>query len=283
MMNDFVEMRLESNDFPCHRVQIHRLVGREAISELFSFEISIVSLEADEPSVDAMAGAEATLIFKRDDNEIRQIHGMIVEVVEMLETEVKTRYYRLRFVPRAFRLTLVQTQDIYMDLTVPEILKKKLAQVSLGAEDVEFRLLATYPTREFVVQYKETDLAFISRLAEHVGISFFFEHESGRDKLVFTDHKDGFRPASWRSAVHYRPRGERRDVYELEARTQLIPSTYVVQDYNYRTPHIDLTSSADSTRGFAGGVVEHGTHFKTPDEGKALAQIRAEEWGKSVV
>jgi type VI secretion system secreted protein VgrG len=277
MTNDFVEMRLESNDFSCHRLQIHRLTGREAISELFSFDVSVVSLDPEEPSSDAMTGAEATLVFERDHKEVRQIHGMIVEVVEMLETEVKTRAYRLRFVPRAFRLTLVQTQDIYMDLTVPEILARKLDQVSLGAEDVEFRLMATYPSREFVVQYKETDLAFISRLAEHVGISFFFEHESGRDKIVFTDHKDGFRPASWRSAVHYRPRGEQRDVHALEARTQIIPSTYVVQDYNYRTPHIDLTSSADSLLGFAGGVVEHGSHFKTQEEGKALARIRAEE------
>lgn len=277
MTNDYVEIRIESNDFPCHRLQVHRLTGREAISELFSFDVGVVSLDEGEPTSDAMTGAEATLIFERDGKEVRQIHGMIVEVVEMLETEVKTRAYRLRFVPRAFRLTLVQTQDIYMDLTVPEILVKKLDQVSLGADDVELRLLGTYPAREFVVQYKESDLAFISRLAEHVGISFFFEHESGRDKIVFTDHKDGFRPASWRSDVPYRARGEQRDVYALEARTQIIPSTYVVQDYNYRTPHIDLTSSADSASGYAGGVVEHGGHFKTQEEGKALARIRAEE------
>lgn len=76
-----------------------------------------------------------------------------------------------------------------MDLTVQEIIQQKLELVGLGAEDIESRLLATYPKLEFGVQYKESDLAFISRLAEHVGISFFFVHDEERDKMVFADHK----------------------------------------------------------------------------------------------
>lgn len=33
------------------------------------------------------------------------------------------------------------------------------------------------------------------RLAEHLGICFFFEHEGGADKIVFSDDNSGFRPA----------------------------------------------------------------------------------------
>ena len=53
----------------------------------------------------------------------------------------------------------------------------------LYSEAIQFlydlRLFGTYPKRELVVQYKETDLAFVSRLAEHVGISFTFDHGEG--------------------------------------------------------------------------------------------------------
>ena len=277
MVRDFLEVRLESKEFPCDHVQIHRLTGREAISQLFEFELEVVSTRADEPTAAAMSSAEATIIFHHNHIEVRRIFGMIVEVDEMLETEVETRIYRLKFVPRAFRSTMIETQEIYMDLTVPEIIQQKLDLVGLGAEDREFRLMATYPKLEFVVQYKESDLAFISRLAEHVGMSFFFVHEDERDKIVFTDHKDGFCRVPGHDTAHFQPRGEKNDVYHLEGKTRLIPASYVMQDYNYRMPGLDITGTVESAVGFAGGVVEHGAHYKTPEAGKAMAQIRAEE------
>ena len=59
----------------------------------------------------------------------------------------------------------------------------------------------------------------------------------------------------------------------------LVPALYVLQDYNYQTPRLDLTTRFDLPEGYAGGVVEYGTHHGTPDEGSSLAQIRAEERG----
>lgn len=277
MVRDFLEVRLESKGFPCGHLQIHRLTGREAISQLFEFELEVMSTQPEEPTAAAMSSAPATIVFHHDHIEVRRIHGMIVEVDEMLETEVETRVYRLKFVPRAFLSTMIETQEIFMDLTVPEIIKQKLELVGLGADDLEFRLLATYPKLEFVVQYKESDLAFISRLAEHVGMSFFFVHDEEHDKMVFTDHKDGFVRVPGHETAHFQPRGEKNDVYHLEGKTRLIPSSYVMQDYNYRKPALDITGSVESALGFAGGVVEHGAHYKTPEAGKALAQIRAEE------
>ncbi len=277
MVRDFLEVRLESKGFPCEHLQIHRLTGREAISQLFEFELEVMSTRPEEPTAAAMSSSPATIVFHHDHVEVRRIHGMIVEVDEMLETEVETRVYRLKFVPRAFRSTMIETQEVYQNLTVPEIIKQKLDLVDLGGEDLEFRLLATYPKLEFVVQYKETDLAFISRIAEHVGMSFYFAHEDDRDKMVFTDHKDGFARVPGHETAHFQPRGEKNDVYQLEGKTRLIPSLYVMQDYNYRKPALDITGSAESSVGFAGGVVEHGAHYKTKEAGDALAKIRAEE------
>lgn len=278
MAQDYVEARIESESFSCDNVRVHRLSGREAIGKLFSFDIEIVSTDPEEPSAEAMTGAEVTLVFaqREDGSEVRRIHGMVAEVDEMLETEVESRSYKLHFVPRAHRLTLVETQEIYMDLSVPEIIQQKLELVGLVRGDVELRLRATYPKLEFVVQYRESDLAFISRIAEHIGVSFFFEHKEGRDVMVFTD-EGGFQPIPGRGAVPFQPRGEKHDVFHLEAKTRVIPANYVLQDYNYRTPHLDLTATYESPVGFGGGVVEYGAHFKTPEAGLALAKIRGQE------
>ena len=207
---------------------------------------------------------------------MRRIHGMIAEVDDLMSNRADFRTYRLRMVPRVHRLTLIEMQDIFMNLTVPELILEKLKLVNLD-KDVEFRLNETYPRREFIAQYGESDFAFTCRLAEHLGISFYFDHADGRDKLVFTDQPWGFQRLENAETIYFRGRGEEREVYELEAQRRLIPNYYVVRDYNYRMPQLDLTSEYELPSGYAGGVIEDGNHFKTPAEGKLLAKVRAEE------
>ncbi len=286
-VQDYLEVELESADFSCEGVRIRRLSGREAISSLFSFDLEIVSTDPGALDGNALAGSNVTIVFLRRGFEIRRVHGMIAEVDDLLASLTDLRAFRVRVVPRLHRTNLIETLDIFMTtgqsgitslgVTVPEIIQAKLKLVDLD-KDAELRLVGEYPKREFVVQYKETDLAFLSRLCEHVGISFFVEHKDGRDVLVFTDHQGGFPVLESPEPIYYRARGEARDVFHLEAKHRLIPKVYVERDYNYRHPLVDLTSDPHTVKvGFGGGVVEYGAHFDTKEEGTRLAKIRAEE------
>lgn len=277
MPDDLVHVRLESDDFSCDDVQIYEVAGRESLGRLFEIAISVVTTAPGGLDIGAVEGATATLVFQVEKQDVRRIHGMIAVIDDYLDTQPETRSYRLLLVPRAHRLTLVRTQEIFMDLSTPDIIKKKLELVGLGGDDVEFRLSGSYSPREFVVQYQESDLAFVSRLAEHEGITFFFDHESGVDKMVFTDRNDGFRPLVGHENIPFRARGERRDIYRIESTTRVVPKAHVVHDYNYRIPLVDPTGNADAPSGFGGGIVEYGAHCKTPEEALQLAQIRAEE------
>ncbi|WP_437528390.1 type VI secretion system tip protein TssI/VgrG [Sorangium sp. So ce726] len=274
-------LRLDSNDFSCDLVRVRGVHGKEAIGQLFSYDIDVVCSDGAELSIEQVLGATASLVFEVQGADERTVHGMIAEVEDRHETETALRSYRLRLTPRAFRATLVELQQVFLDISVPKLIQDKLAMVGLGPEDVVMRLYRDHPEREMIVQYKETDLAFISRLAEHLGISFFFEHESGRDVMVFTDEPTGFQPLPGGDAVVFRPRGERRDMFELREQARAFPATYVMQEYNYRTPRLDMTAAHESPAGLGGGVVEYGAHHKTPEEGQQLAQIRAEERASS--
>jgi type VI secretion system secreted protein VgrG len=201
---------------------------------------------------------------------------MIAEAEDLVSTHKDVRAYRLRLVPRAFALTMVETQDIHMGLTVPQVIQQKLAAVNLAASSA-LRLTGAYAPREFVVQYKESDLAFVSRLAEHLGIGFFFEHGDAGETMVFADNPSAFGRVEGAETVLYRSRGDQRDVYALTAKRRVVPAYYAVRDYNYRTPLVDITGEGEVPDGFAGGVIEYGAHHKTPAEGKALAAVRAEE------
>jgi type VI secretion system secreted protein VgrG len=130
-----------------------------------------------------------------------------------------------------------------------------------------------------VVQYKETDLAFVCRLAEHLGISFYFDHEGEVDRMIFTDVAHGFAIGGETQSLPFSERGEKRDIFELEAEHRLIPKSYTVHDYNYRLPQVAPWGSHELSPevGFAGDVIENGAHVKTPEEATTLAKVRAEE------
>ena len=281
-LQDELTLTLESPDFPCDDLVVRTFSGKEAIGRLFEYDLEVVARSHHGPDAEAMTGAHVTLVLARAPGArgswhgARRLHGVVAEVDDLLAGHADVRVYRLRVVPRAFALTLVETQDIFMGVSVPRIIEDKLAAVNLG-DAVELRLSGQYPAREFVVQYKESDLAFVSRLAEHLGVSFFFEHGDAGEKMVFTDQPGGFGHVSDDAPVVYRARGDQLDVFWLEAKRRMIPAYYAVRDYNYRTPLLDLTSEHELAEGFAGGVIEYGTHHKTPAEGAALASVRAEE------
>ncbi len=277
MSEERVQLRLESDGFSCDHLQVFELTGAEIVSRLPHMNLGVVVIGETGLEVSDVEGALASLVFTQDGEELRRFNGMIAQVDDLLDTEPDHHTYRLVLVPRAHRATLVKIQEIFMDLTVPEIIQKKLALVGLEGPDVTLRLTRSYPKREFVIQYKETDLDFISRLAEHEGISFHFEHEHGSDQMVFSDHSRGFATMPGRENVPFRSRGERRDVYAIESSNRVIPQHFGVHDYNYRTPLVDVTGNAQSKSGFMGGVVEYGSHAKTPAEAEMYAKLRAEE------
>jgi len=271
-----LELHLESEYFPCDELQISRVSGQERISHLFRFEIFLTCRDPAGLDQSKVTGAPASLVFVDDGYEVRRIHGMIAELTDLLDSETQFYTYRLVLTPRALRTTLIRKQEVFIDTAVPDAITATLGLVGLD-EDLELRLAREYAVREFIVQYRETDLAFISRLAEHLGVSFFFEHDGERDRMIFTDHKDGFRKPRDGERALFHARGEKRGVYRFDATSRVVPSFFVVSDYDYERPHIELASTFELADGFGGGLIEYGTNYRDPDEGAALAQVRAEE------
>ncbi|MFO0610943.1 MAG: type VI secretion system tip protein TssI/VgrG [Polyangiaceae bacterium] len=268
------EIRLESNDFPCDRLWVRKLDGREAISQLFEFDLEVVVRDAAGLDTAKVAGAIVTILFTENNLPTRRVHGMVARIDDLLDPDGDAHAYRLYVRPRAYRMELIEMLDVYVNVSIADIIKSKLEASGLeGAFDLRFD--AAYEKREFICQYKESDLAFVSRWCEHLGISYFFEHTETEDRIIFTDYPSGFDELE--APVGYRKRGRNHDVHQLEVRTSVTPSVFVVQDYNYRTPLVDLSASHELATGYAGGVVEYGAHFKTQDEATRFAMVRAEE------
>ncbi|MFN0151574.1 MAG: type VI secretion system tip protein TssI/VgrG [bacterium] len=277
---EYVTVRFESPAFSGEDVHLRRLSGHEAMSKPFDYELYLLARDYGAVDPQALLDNSATLVFQRgdDDGGARLVHGMIASVDDCFECEWGFTGYRVRFVPRVWRLSLHETLDIFMDLNVPGIVAKVLKAAGFQEKlDFEFRLMGKYPVRDFVVQYKETDLNFISRLTEHLGITFFFEHRDGRDAIVFADGNIAFKAIGEESAVLYNRGETAQGVFALEARTQAVPSKVVVRDYNYRNPSLDVMAEELVPEGRDGQVVEYGVHCKDPEEAAVLAKVRAQE------
>jgi type VI secretion system secreted protein VgrG len=281
-----VHVRLESAEFPSAGLQIARLDGEEKVEGLFSFELDMTEVSEGglEPvdlreSSDAMLGARATLVFERHGQELRVIHGMIAEVDESVDPRVdkggEAGAFRLVLVPRAFRLSLVEVHEVFLNKSIPEIVEDKLPRIGLVVgTDVELRLAGEYPPRDFVVQYKETDLAFITRLCEYYGITYFFEHADGLDKIVFVDTQSTFEVIG----AHALQSGDGDQVIkDLRSSSRVVPAMRIVSDYNPVLPRLDLQQQSEVPGGFGGGVIELVTKYKSQEQGVSLSGVRAEE------
>ncbi|MBN2516437.1 MAG: type VI secretion system tip protein VgrG [Deltaproteobacteria bacterium] len=271
--------------------RVIRFHGEEEISQPFRFEIELVSDNADiDP--DELLKWPAFLTIERGGKR-RMVHGVLAEFEQQQETSLDLHFYRAVLVPRLWLLSMSRQNQIYQDKSVPEIVEEELkgskdkgpaglAAANLTTEDFELRLTRKYQKREYVVQYGESDLNFISRLMEHEGIFYFFEHDDEKEKIIITDDNIHFPAIAEESSIPYHsPSGmviaDEESVRAISCRHRRMPKKLILKDYNYRTPHVPLQGESDVDGKGHGLISEYGNHFKTPEEGMVLAKIRAEE------
>ncbi len=110
-------------------------------------------------------------------------------------------------------------------------------------------LSETYPECEYVVQYRQTDLAFVSRLLESVGIYYYFEHEPDKHTLVMLDAKAAHEESPKCEALPYFPPDRHHDaqgdyVRQWRSERALAPRTVSLSDYNFLTSLAQMQTHA---------------------------------------
>jgi type VI secretion system secreted protein VgrG len=273
-----LDIRLTSSAFGDSQIDVLSLDGEERLGQLFHFDVEVTTPDGSLDE-EAVMTSPLTLSFVRNDAIERRVHGIAANIEERTTTgDQGYRSYYIRLVPRLWLGTVNEALDIFMDKSIPEVIEDKLGMwgFELGTDFV-MRLRTDYPKREFVVQYRESDVAFISRWCEHLGITLSLEHDEQRDVVVFSDHQEAFAEIEGEAAVPFRDAGAGSGVSALVAKRRTMPRRIVMRDYNYRTPGVDLTVIEEVPTGRAGDVVEYGAHFKTPSEGKWFAGLRVQQ------
>ncbi len=259
--------------------EVVRFRGEEGISRLFQFDIVLIS-EDPEVDIDAVLQNPAVFTIHRGEED-RKIHGIISEFEQMHEVEQFT-FYQATLVPRLWLSDLYLENQLFLDKSVPDIIEEILKQAGLTSQDYELKLTRSYPKWEYICQYKETDLNFISRWMEREGIYYYFEHTEEGEKLIVTDSSTAHTEIPGTSTIPYSPPTalipqEEEVIRNFMCRQKILPKKIVLKDYNYRKPSLELKVEKEVNPKGRGVVYLYGEHFKDPEEGKELAKLRAEQ------
>ncbi|WP_342606999.1 type VI secretion system Vgr family protein [Vibrio tritonius] len=264
---------------------VHSFDGHESVSDSvfqgepcygFRYIIELASRQSNitaEQIVDR--GAELTLY--RDGELVRRVNG-IVRSFTQGDIGHHFSFYSLTLVPSLERLALRQNSRIFQQLTVPEIISVLLQEMKIT--NFAFAVARECAKREFCVQYRETDLDFLHRIAAEEGLVYGFVHEKNKHTLLFTDKTESFTYVS--ESVPYNAlsggASDTQYISELFADSQFEVTTAAAQDYSFKKPTYSFAQTAQAVD--ADYQLTQYEHFDAPGRfkddinGKAYNDIR---------
>ncbi|EHN1754601.1 type VI secretion system tip protein VgrG [Salmonella enterica subsp. diarizonae serovar 50:z52:z35] len=238
------------------KADVLRFRGREALSEPFRWDIEFTSLHANIPPEQVLM-KYASLRMRGGKN----VHGMVTRL-EWLSTSRDQSHYRLTLSSRLTLLGYTRQCAVFQNLSVPEVVEQVLRKHGLEGPDFEFRLERTYPARELITQWRETDLQFIQRILSEVGIYWRTEMDDvrGLDTCILADSQLNYRfdvqlPYSEPSGLFD---GAADSVWDVRTWHNIATGTVATRDYNYRT----ATTPMDATVSVRSDAVTTGAHYR---------------------
>lgn len=256
--------------------------GHEALSELFSFELKLLSQSAD-IALKSLIGQPAQIQIELTDGKSRVIDGCISRF-SLESTDGGYAHYSATLVPWLWHLSRRQDSRIFQEQTVEEIIRAVLS--SYGAlPQFEFRLFQPLKTHSYVTQYFETDLNFVLRLLEAEGLFFFFEHSEQGHCMVVADHSPNLLPLPTQPRIRYHSASvtESADaITHWSAHREFQPGSIAVQTFDYKQPNnplvVSMSNLNDQGETPSYEIYDHSQAYshRDYDEGNALLRRRIE-------
>ncbi|MCA8922671.1 MAG: type VI secretion system tip protein VgrG [Planctomycetes bacterium] len=294
----------EVEGFAKNTLVVTRLAGQEGLSQLWEFELELVSrdksldLQKVLYSPVRLGFKQGIIVGGEKALRTRWFAGLLAEFQQQEQGQGWVTY-RARMVPKLWLAKEFWRSRIFLDKDIKGLVSSVLTGDSKLTEGEDFKLSLergggggkdadVYPEHEYVVQYEETDFAFLSRWLEHEGVFYFFDNEGQKEEVLFADSTAAYRDS--RETIPYRPsstagseEGGENTLYEEEVvrnflcKAGRLPKRVILKDYNWRTPEVELSVVEQVKDDGVGQQTEFNDHYKTEGQGKTLAAVRKEE------
>lgn len=260
---------------------LRAMSGREALSEPYVYELDLFATSAD-VDVDKLLGHNVTVRVELSGGGTRWFNGFVSELVQTAWNDGMPGY-RATLRPWLWFLTRTADCRIFQNLSVPDIVRQVFDQH--GFSDVKQQLSGSYAPREYCVQYRESDFAFVNRLLEAEGIYYFFRHENGRHELVLGDAYGAHKSvADYEKIPYFEPGNAQRRKQEhfddWSASHAVRTASIAVNAFDYLKPRAALlarSKAADLKHGIATlGVYDYPGPHVDSSGGERETRLRLE-------
>ncbi|MFS3596834.1 type VI secretion system Vgr family protein, partial [Citrobacter braakii] len=254
-----------------HALDVVRFEGLEQLSVLYHYSVRF-TCSASELTANMILNQPALLIMKGgallNAIPVKFVHGVVTHFRRLtgshdqVSHEIIIEPY-LSLLDKQFR-----THRFFINKSVPEVVSEILQEHALHGWEYEFTLTQSYPKREQINQYQESDLAFIERLLAEVGIFYFFtlQPDTRTDVVHFADQQSAYE-FDKRLALNS-PSGMSDSgadsVWGLKILQQVAPAGVTTKDYNHREAQKVLQSARADITGGEGEEMRYGEvyHYK---------------------
>lgn len=243
-------------------LDVEEFSGAEKLSELYYYTILFTSTDKNidatqllsKPVTLTMGGGVLQSL-----TECKRVHGVVTAFRRISSSEDQSKYQItlepfLSLLDKQFR-----SHRFFVNKSVPEVVEQVLQEHNLHGWEYEFNLRQSYPKREQINQYQESDLAFIRRLLAEVGIFYFFTLQADAQSEV-VHFADVQRALMYGKTLPVNSPSGMSDsgadsAWGLNVTHNVVEAGVTTKDYNHRDAQSVLQSApADMTRGDGEGV-----------------------------
>jgi type VI secretion system secreted protein VgrG len=275
-----LEYRIEVQRWAFH---VREIRGTEALSRPFRLELGFFldhqSMQGDPASFDPdeVIKQPATIVMSRGPDEVRRIEGVVTRA--SLSAAIRgVPEVRMVVEPRLALARWREDIRVHREQTVPEIVRDVVR--ALGVQ-IEWRLRDGYARRPYSVQYRETDLDYVSRLLEDEGIFYFF---APGDVMVLGDAPGAYQPVAGDPAIPLRSAAgatENEDaVHEIGSRAALTAGRVTLRDWCTERPDLDMDVGHDTAIRTATEWYDYPGEYEDPAAGRRKARLHAEAFDR---
>ncbi len=262
-------------------LMLYRMTGTEQLSQLFEYDLELLS-EKNDVDLKKLLGGTMTVKMTLADDTHRSFHGLVTRI-SLFGMMGNLYYYRATLRPDPWLLTRRSNCRIFQNKTVPEIVKEVLKEH--GYTDLNDSLTARYTTREYCVQYRESDFNFISRLMEAEGIYYYFKHEDSKHTMVLCDAKAAHQTATGQAEIRYYPIGDQNrrkeeHFFEWRVSEEIQSGKFVQDDFDFEKPKAELQSTSSISGGHSEDkeeVYDYPGNYVEASVGDQYSKVRMEE------
>lgn len=210
-------------------LRLERGVVHERLGQPFVMNLSLLC--ADKEIELSQVVGKSMCVRVGDGIKDRFFHGIVADFAFVGSSE-KYGHYQATVRPWLWLLGHSERSRVFSKRALRDVLRDVLS--AYGGDDPSLPADPSV-TFEHCVQYRESDLAFVSRLMERHGLYYFFEHERGKHHLQVVSGLDGHSSVGSFPYAGSADRAETDQVFDWRAAVAIRPVSYSVTGTRHLT------------------------------------------------